>query len=248
MGLWKRDAWRRSANEHAQQGASRGFRKGLRGFRVQPQGEEEEGRGVYFTQWWGPSVRWLVERHMVTITPVSPGSILGWREVQVWLRRLAISKVDGGPWNTEQHSFSGVVLYVFQTIWRPYCYCCYRWYRCWNGYWHVQSERYNLSAPIQPTAISNYMFTLHFSYGEKKNFLKATHGLYPHPQTWERAQTQTDTLSSCYGAGISLWNSSMTDGQNPLSPLSHTETLGIQRKVMSVCVLKWSFICPSFFY
>lgn len=112
MGLWKRDAWRRSANEHAQQGASRGFRKGLRGFRVQPQGEEEEGRGVYFTQWWGPSVRWLVERHMVTITPVSPGSILGWREVQVWLRRLAISKVDGGPWNTEQHSFSGVVLYI----------------------------------------------------------------------------------------------------------------------------------------
>lgn len=122
----------------------------------------------------------------------------------------------------------------------------YHWYRCWNGYWHVQSERYNLSAPIQPTAISNYMRG-YYSYGEK-NFLKATHGLYPHPQTWEHTQTHTNTLSSCCGAGISLRNSSMTDGQNPLSPLSHTETLGIQRKVMFVCVLKWSFICPSFFY
>lgn len=195
MGLWKRDAWRRSANEHAQQGASRGFRKGLRGFRVQPQGKEEEGRGVYFTQWWGPSVRWLVERHMVTITPVSPGSILGWREVQVWLRRLAISKVDGGPWNTEQHSFSGVVLYVFQTIWRPYCYCCYRWYRCWNGYWHVQSERYNLSAPIQPTAISNYMFTLHFSYGEKKKLFKGyTWALSSSPNMRTRTNTNRHTV------------------------------------------------------
>lgn len=34
---------------------------------------------------------------MVNITPVSPGSVLGWREVRVLAYMLAISKVDGGP-------------------------------------------------------------------------------------------------------------------------------------------------------
>lgn len=40
-------------------------------------------------------MRWLVEGHMVNITPVSPGLMLGWREVQVWLRCRPFLKLMG---------------------------------------------------------------------------------------------------------------------------------------------------------
>lgn len=51
--------------------------------------------GVHFTQEFVPSLRWLVEGHMVSITLVSSGSLLGWREVQVWLKCRPFLKLMG---------------------------------------------------------------------------------------------------------------------------------------------------------
>lgn len=65
------------------------------------------------------------------------------------------------------------------------------------------------------------------------------HVIYPH------THTHTGTHSSCCGVDISPRTPSMTDGQSPLTvPHYHThtytQTLGIERKVMSCLCVYWS--------
>lgn len=186
-------------------------------------------------------MKWLAEGHMVNITPVSQGSVLAWREVQVWLRCWPFLKL---MWDHEiqcnVHSLE--FLSDLWAMWWPCCHCYYQWHTLHTSeYRHMQSERYNFGPLI--VHLSDFCCSKSVSKAadivRRKLFDCSTFNLL----TSLNMNTHTHTPHTVVLAplwGLPVWQ--MDKAQ--FAPLSHTQTLGIHSRVMSVCVLEWSFICP----
>ena len=191
-------------------------------------------------------MRWLVEGHMVNITPVSPGLVLGWREVQVWLRCWPFLKLMGHH-ETQSNVHSLKFLSAFRTIWWLHCHWFYQWYKLYSWYRHMQSERHNLGPWSWPFSTIIKVYPRLLIVGRKWffNFYTCNLSSSLNLKTHTDIHMQTLLVLWCWHLSEDLQYDRWT---KPTLPHYYTQKhWGIQRKVMFVCVLEWSFVCPSFF-
>lgn len=251
MDPWKRDAWRRSANEHAQQGAGRGFREGLRGFRGSGGGGGGRGVGCVFYPAVG-SINEMVRRRTHgqhhPCLPWAGGRFKFW----FWCRGQFLKLMADHEMRSNVHSLAS--LCTFRTILWAYCQRCCKWFT----FWVVGADGVRRTMSCRPPHWPLFVWVSSLSKRRdcEEMIATAAHVTYAHlPLTWihtNKLQTHTDKYTHKHtlraAALASLWGLPVRQMDKPhFPPLSHTQTLGTGEQG-HVCVCTGVKFYPSFIY